>query len=124
MQKTIQMNRFYSLLNASTGSCFAAFLDGIIPPINVKIVLNTIKIIHAINGSTAVMFWLFVTVWITLLIGINNNNDTPTPINPDKNPIINVSSVKIIVDSVSYVLIALTILYVYIVVGVKTLLFF
>ena len=56
MQKTIQMNSFYSLLNASTGSCFAdastgscfaAFLDGIIPPINVKIVLNTIKIIPA-----------------------------------------------------------------------------
>ena len=95
MQKTIQMNSFYSLLNASTGSCFAAFLDGIIPPINVRIVLNTIKIIPAINGSTAVMFWLFVTVWITLLIGINNNNDTPTPINPDKSPIINVSALKI-----------------------------
>ena len=56
MQKTIQMNSFYSLLNASTGSCFAAFLDGIIPPINVRIVLNTIKIIPAINGSTAVIF--------------------------------------------------------------------
>ena len=47
MQKTIQMNSFYSLLNASAGSCFAAFLDGIIPPINVIIVLNTIKIIPA-----------------------------------------------------------------------------
>ena len=37
----------YSLLRATTGSCFAAFLDGIKPPIKVNIILNIISINHA-----------------------------------------------------------------------------
>ena len=44
---------FYSLLNANTGSSLAAFLDGIIPPINVKTILNIIKISPASAGSEA-----------------------------------------------------------------------
>lgn len=51
---------FYSDLKASTGSCFAAFLDGIIPPINVNIVLSMIKIIIAATGKIAVIFGFFV----------------------------------------------------------------
>lgn len=53
---------FYSLLNARTGSCLAAFLDGIIPPINVNIVLNIISTILALNGKIAVMSLFLVTV--------------------------------------------------------------
>ena len=49
----------YSLLNANTGSSFAAFLDGITPPITVKIILNKIKIIPAPNGNDALIFTPF-----------------------------------------------------------------
>ena len=41
----------YSVLNANTGSFLAAFFDGIIPPINVKITLNIISTIAAGIGA-------------------------------------------------------------------------
>ena len=45
--------RFYSVLSAVTGSFLAAFLAGIRPPINVRIILKTIKMIALITGSAA-----------------------------------------------------------------------
>ena len=86
---------FYSVLNANTGSFLAAFFDGIIPPINVKITLNIISTIAAGIGSTAVISGFPVTACITALIGIINNSETPIPIIPANNPTINVSALNI-----------------------------
>ena len=81
-------NKFYSLLNANTGSSLAALLEGIIPPINVKIILSTIKIIPAIEGNTALTSTPFAIEAIILFIGISNNKVIPTPIIPASAPII------------------------------------
>ena len=86
---------FYSLLSANTGSFLAAFFDGIIPPINVKITLNIIRTIAAGIGNTAVISGFPVTACITAFIGIINNKDTPIPITPANNPTINVSALNI-----------------------------
>ena len=51
----------YSLLNAVTGSFLAACLDGINPPIRVKITLNTINTIAPVNGNAALIALLPVT---------------------------------------------------------------
>ena len=85
--------KHYSVLKAVTGSCFAAFLDGINPPINVRITLNITSIVPPLNGSTAVMS-VFI-LCIIKLIGISNNKVTPIPIKPDNNPTINVSALNI-----------------------------
>ena len=46
----------YSHFNANTGSSFAAFLEGKIPPNNVKIILKKIKIIPDVGSNTALIF--------------------------------------------------------------------
>ena len=51
---------FYSLLSAKTGSCLAAFLDGINPPISVNTVLSIINTIHDFTDKTAVISLFFV----------------------------------------------------------------
>lgn len=53
---------FYSVLNANTGSFFAAFFEGISPPINVKTTLNIINVIAPLTGNTAVIPILFVSL--------------------------------------------------------------
>ena len=47
------MRFFYSVLSAITGSCLLAFLEGINPPINVRIILSTINIIADLTDITA-----------------------------------------------------------------------
>ena len=85
----------YSLLNAITGSCLLAFLDGIKPPIIVSIVARIINIIEALGTRVALILGLLVAVWIiALIIGINARV-IPTPNNPLKSPIINVSALNI-----------------------------
>lgn len=85
----------YSLLNANTGSSFAAFLEGIIPPISVKTILNIIKITPAVTGSEAVTSTPFEIELIIWFVGINNNNVIPTPIKPARVPTINVSALNL-----------------------------
>ena len=51
-------NKYYSLLSATTGSCFEAFLDGIKPPIKVKTILNIISPKHEIIDIVALIFEL------------------------------------------------------------------
>ena len=85
----------YSLLRANTGSFLAACFEGINPPINVNITLSIIKTIAAGIGSTATISGFPVTACIMLLIGINNNSETPIPINPANKPTINVSALNI-----------------------------
>lgn len=51
--KKFNKSQNYSLLKADTGSSLAAFLDGMIPPIKVKAILNRIKTSPAIGGKAA-----------------------------------------------------------------------
>ena len=86
---------YYSLLRATTGSCFAAFLDGIKPPIKVNIILNIISISDAVIEILALILEFSVSLWITaFMIGINVKV-IPIPKHPDKRPIINVSALNI-----------------------------
>ena len=71
----------------------AAALDGIIPPINVNIILNITSIVPPCIGKTARMSSF--TAWIIIFVGINNSNVVPIPINPEHNPTINVSALNI-----------------------------
>ena len=50
---TVSPVSVYSVLNAVTGSLFAAFFDGIKPPISVSTMLNKIRITAGTAGSTA-----------------------------------------------------------------------
>ena len=85
---------FYSDLSAVTGSFFAAFFDGISPPISVSITLNTIRISAATGGILALMFSISVSEWIIVFAGISVSNDTPIPRTPDIRPMINVSALN------------------------------
>ena len=83
----------YSLLSASTGSFLAACLDGIKPPIKVKITLKTTRIIAAPIGNTAVMFVF--TLWIIALVGISSSIVVRIPSIPENNPTMKVSALNI-----------------------------
>ena len=85
----------YSVLNAITGSFFAAYLEGINPAINVKNILITTNIIPPANGNLAILP-IPANPSIIKLIGIHNTTVTPTPSKPDAKPIINVSALKIL----------------------------
>ena len=52
---------FYSVLSAVTGSLFAAFFDGISPPISVSTTLSAIRITAGTGGSTALTLVLSAT---------------------------------------------------------------
>ena len=52
---------FYSVRSAVTGSLFAAFFDGISPPISVSTTLSAIRITAGTGGSTALTLVLSAT---------------------------------------------------------------
>ena len=89
-----QKYELYSVLNAVTGSFFAAFLAGISPPINVSTILRIISTTALTGGSAAFTEVDFVTACIILLLGINNNNVIAIPIIPEQKPIIKVSALN------------------------------
>ena len=52
-QPVIVLTAFGSVRNAVAGSCFAAFLDGMSPPISVSTMLSTTRMTPAESGSAA-----------------------------------------------------------------------
>ena len=84
---------FYSVLNASTGSFFAAKLAGINPEIIVKIILINIKSIAPQNGK-CVKFGTSVIFFIITLIGIFNKRVIKIPIIPELKPNYKCFSIK------------------------------
>ena len=65
----------YSALSAATGSFLAAFLDGINPPISVRITLRTISKTALPIGRTALISAAPVREWIIALPGINRSTN-------------------------------------------------
>ena len=90
------MNHGYSVRSATTGSFFAALLDGIIPEIKVSSTLITIRIPPTNKGSCALKFGIPVSACNIALIGIHKRYVTSTPSNPEENPIITVSALNIL----------------------------
>ena len=86
----------YSDLSATTGSFFAALLEGIIPEISVRSTLIVMSIKAAGIGSTALRFVISVSALITALIGNVASHDTMTPRSPDEKPISIVSALNIL----------------------------
>ena len=84
----------YSARSAATGSFFAAFLDGIRPPISVRMTLRIISRIALPTGRTALIPVEPVRAWITALPGINRSKVIPIPINPEQSPTIKVSALN------------------------------
>lgn len=87
-------NSVYSARSAATGSFFAAFLDGIRPPISVRMTLRIISRIALPTGRTALIPVEPVRAWITALPGINRSKVIPIPINPEQSPTIKVSALN------------------------------
>ena len=56
--------------------------------------LSIINIIAAGIGNEALTVLESNTEWIIAFIGINNNNEIPTPNNPEQSPMINVSALN------------------------------
>ena len=88
--KSFQYYNSYSVRNAVTGSLFAAFLEGIIPPMSVNSTLIRINIIAYPTGSTALISLVPARWWIIALPGINIKRERPIPIKPAVRPIIKV----------------------------------
>ena len=87
---------FYSLLKATTGSFFAALLDGIIPAISVRIILMHTSTTATDKGRYALSPAIPVTCCITLLIGMHQSTVTITPNTPEVKPIITVSALNML----------------------------
>jgi hypothetical protein len=62
----------YSLLNATTGSFFAALLDGMIPEISVRTILMHISIRAAGTGRNAFKLFMPVIRCKIILIGMQS----------------------------------------------------
>ena len=73
---------FYSVLSAVTGSLFAAFLDGMIPPSRVSPILKRISTIAGSTGKNALILLLSATAWMIIFPGIRSSSDSPIPISP------------------------------------------
>ena len=84
---------YYSVLNASTASFFAAILEGIIPAISVSVTLNKINRRLAFIGRTAKLFTP-VKDFIMLFAGNINKPVIRIPREPESRPIIMVSALK------------------------------
>ena len=85
---------FYSVLSAVTGSLFAAFLDGMIPPSRVSPILKRISTIAGSTGKNALILLLSATAWMIIFPGIRSSNDSPIPISPAHRPMITVSALN------------------------------
>ena len=83
----------YSVLNAITGSFLLAIFAGINPAIIVNIILIATSMIPATAGNDTFISTP-VRLNIILFIGIVNNTVIPIPINPEINPIMNVSALN------------------------------
>ena len=84
----------YSVLKATTGSFFAAFRDGIKPPIIVIIMLIIMRITAAPNGSFASRSVISVSSAIIAFIGCKAKREIIIPIKPEQQPMIKVSALK------------------------------
>ena len=69
---------YYSVLSATTGSFFAALLDGIMPDINVSNTLITTKIAATPIGNTAFRWAIPVRARSMILIGMHTKYVTIT----------------------------------------------
>ena len=83
----------YSVLNATTGSFFAAIFDGIKPAMRVKTMLIITSITPPETGNFATPD-ISDMAFIIILAGMHSNNVTPMPITPAVNPIIIVSALN------------------------------
>ena len=84
---------FYSVLNASTASFFAAILEGIIPAISVSVTLNKISSRLALIGSAAKLLTP-VKDFIILFAGNINKLVIKIPREPESRPTITVSALN------------------------------
>ena len=73
--KKLQIGVFYSVLRDSTGSFFAAILDGMLPAIKFNIILSVIKMIELPIGNIAIFFISFINfTYVTFFIIINKSS--------------------------------------------------
>lgn len=84
----------YSVLKATTGSFFAAFRDGIKPPIIVIIMLIIMRITAAPNGSFASRSVISVSRPMIVFIGYKLKSEMIIPIKPEQQPIMKVSALN------------------------------
>ena len=87
---------YYSVLSATTGSFFAALLEGMIPAISVSSILISTSMAATYIGSLALRFSIPVTECSIALIGIHRMYVTITPSIPDVNPMITVSALNML----------------------------
>ena len=85
---------YHSVLSAVTGSFFAAFLEGMNPPISVSRMLSIISTKALNTGSDAFTSVVSATLWMTALHGISSRRVIPIPISPANSPMINVSALN------------------------------
>ena len=85
---------YHSVLSATTGSCFAALLDGNKPPIVVSVTLSSISIQAVDIGRYPLIDGWLVTYCNIAFAGISISHVITTPIHPAKKPVIIVSQLK------------------------------
>lgn len=86
----------YSVRRATTGSFFAALLEGIIPAKSVKIMLMQTKAIAIVGGKIALRLVIPVRCCKIIFIGMHNRYVTRTPKAPEEKPIITVSALNML----------------------------
>ena len=86
----------YSVRSATTGSFFAALLDGISPEKRVKNTLIATSISAAPMGKDAFRFAIPVSAWSTRLIGMQVRYVKRIPMRPDARPMMMVSALNML----------------------------
>ena len=85
---------YYSVLSATTGSFFAAILEGISPAIRVSAMLIKTRAVAPETGRIADSESISVREWRTMFIGRIRSSDIPIPSAPATNPTISVSALN------------------------------